>query len=63
MGTAFIAERVLALFAEGAPAVGTDPHPDNARAIAAYRKVGFAVVGGPEETEWGRVVRMEMWRP
>jgi aminoglycoside 6'-N-acetyltransferase len=31
-GSAFIRQRVLELFAEGAPTVATDPHPDNARA-------------------------------
>lgn len=35
-------ERVLA---EGAPAVFIDPAPDNARAIRAYRRAGFAPVG------------------
>ncbi len=62
-GTAFLRQRVADLFAAGAPAIGTDPHPDNARAIAAYRKVGFHIAGPAEETEWGRVVRMELWRP
>lgn len=58
-GSAFIRQRVAELFAAGAPAVGTDPHPKNARAIAAYRKAGFRIVGPEEETEWGRVIRME----
>jgi aminoglycoside 6'-N-acetyltransferase len=60
-GTAFIRQRMAELFAEGAPVIGTDPHPRNARAIAVYRKAGFKVTGPEEETEWGRVVRMEAW--
>jgi aminoglycoside 6'-N-acetyltransferase len=28
------------------PAIGTDPHPDNARAIRAYEKAGFTVAVG-----------------
>lgn len=52
-GTAFIRQRLADLFADGAPAVGTDPHPDNAAAIAAYRKAGFRVTGGPVQTPWG----------
>jgi aminoglycoside 6'-N-acetyltransferase len=60
-GPAFIRQRVGELFAAGAPAVGTDPHPKNARAVAAYRKAGFRIVGPEEYTEWGRVIRMEAW--
>jgi aminoglycoside 6'-N-acetyltransferase len=62
-GPAFIRQRVMELFAGGAPAIATDPHPKNARAIAAYAKAGFRVTGPEEDTEWGRVVRMECWRP
>jgi aminoglycoside 6'-N-acetyltransferase len=61
-GPAFIRQRVATLFAAGAPAIGTDPHPKNARAIAAYRKAGFRVAGPEEATEWGLVIRMEAWR-
>ena len=57
-GTAFIRARLRALFAAGAPAVGTDPHPDNARAIAVYRKVGFAPAGPPQNTPWGLILPM-----
>ena len=57
-GPAFVADRLRALFAEGAPVVATDPHPDNARAIAAYRRCGFAASGPPVETRWGRVLPM-----
>ncbi len=61
-GTAFIRQRISELFAAGAPAIGTDPHQKNARAIAAYEKTGFRIVGPEEDTQWGRVVRMEAWR-
>ena len=60
-GSAFLREHCERLFAAGAPAVGTDPHPDNARAVRAYRKAGFEVTGGPLDTPWGRVVLMERW--
>ena len=61
-GTRFIAQAMTALFAAGAPVIATDPHPDNARAIAVYRKLGFAVAGEARETEWGRILPMEAWR-
>ena len=61
-GTAFIAQRMAQLFAAGAPVLAVDPHPDNARAIAAYRKVGFRVAGVPRETEWGLILPMEAAR-
>lgn len=60
-GSAFVRQHVERLFAAGASAVGTDPHPDNARAIRAYVKAGFAVAGGPVETPWGRCLLMERW--
>jgi aminoglycoside 6'-N-acetyltransferase len=49
------------LFATGIPAIGTDPHPDNARAIRAYRKAGFEMVSGAVDTPWGRAILMERW--
>lgn len=58
-GSAFVRLHVDRLFAAGAPAIGTDPHPDNARAIRAYEKAGFAVTGGPVETPWGRALLMQ----
>lgn len=57
-GPAFIRARVDELLAGGVPAVGTDPHPDNARAIRAYEKAGF----NAKEicmTAWGRCLLME----
>jgi aminoglycoside 6'-N-acetyltransferase len=61
-GSAFVRLHCEHLFAGGAPAVGTDPHPDNKRAIRAYQKAGFAVTVGPVETRWGRALLMERWR-
>jgi aminoglycoside 6'-N-acetyltransferase len=61
-GPAFIRLHCDRLFAAGAPAVGTDPHPDNKSAIRACGKAGFASVSGPVETRWGRAVLMERWR-
>ncbi len=55
-GSAFISARLQALFAAGAPVIATDPHPDNARAIAAYRKLGFKSLGPPMDTQWGRIL-------
>jgi aminoglycoside 6'-N-acetyltransferase len=60
-GSAFVRAHCDRLFAAGAPAVGTDPHPDNERAIRAYRNAGFTVVGGPLDTPWGRALLMEQW--
>lgn len=57
-GPEFIRRRMTELFTAGAPIVATDPHPDNARAIAAYRKLGFRDLGPAEQTEWGIVVPM-----
>lgn len=58
-GTAFIRQHVEHLFAAGAPAVGTDPHPDNLRARRSYEKAGFVVTSEPLDTLWGRAVLME----
>ncbi len=60
-GSAFIRQHVERLFAEGAPAVGTDPHPDNARAIRAYEKAGF-VRGEERDSDWGRCLLMTRFR-
>ena len=57
-GSAFIEMRMLALFDAGAPVIATDPHPDNQRAIAVYRKLGFEPSGPPRETEWGLILPM-----
>ena len=57
-GSAFIGTRMRALFAAGAPVIATDPHPDNARAIAVYKKLGFEPSGPPRDTQWGLVLPM-----
>lgn len=58
-GSAFVRAHCERLLGAGAPAVGTDPHPDNSRAIRAYEKAGFKAVSGPVETRWGRAILME----
>lgn len=60
-GSAFVRQHVERLFADGAPAVGTDPHPDNGRAIRAYEKAGFRIESEPLDTRWGRAILMECW--
>lgn len=57
-GTAFIGIRMQTLFAQGAPVIATDPHPDNARAIAVYARLGFKPSGPPCDTPWGRILPM-----
>lgn len=62
-GSAFVRAHCDRLLAAGAPAIGTDPHPDNLRARRAYVKAGFVLTGEPRETRWGIAVLMERWRP
>lgn len=57
-GSAFIGARVQILFDEGAPVIATDPHPDNQRAIAVYRKLGFEPFGPSQQTQWGLILPM-----
>lgn len=57
-GPAFISERLQTLFEEGAPVVATDPDPENAYAVTAYKKSGFREFGPPQETPWGRILPM-----
>ena len=57
-GVGMIGQRIAELFAKGAPAIGVDPHPDNARAIAVYRKLGFVVSGPSRQTPWGLILPM-----
>ena len=61
-GPAFITQRLQALFDAGVPVVATDPHPDNQRAIAAYRKAGFKEIGPPRDTPWGVILPMTVDR-
>jgi aminoglycoside 6'-N-acetyltransferase len=56
-GSAFVRANVARLVAAGAPAVGTDPHPDNSRAIRAYENAGFRR-GRVVDTKWGRSLLM-----
>ncbi len=49
-GTAFVREHCDRLFAAGAPAIGTDPHPSNASAIRAYENASFKFATGPVDT-------------
>jgi aminoglycoside 6'-N-acetyltransferase len=56
-GSAFVRAHVDALMARGAPAVGTDPSPTDARAIRSYEKAGF-VRQGETETKWGYCLLM-----
>lgn len=56
-GSAFIRAHTDVLLAAGAPAIGTDPHPSNLRAIRAYEKAGF-VRGEERSTEWGYCLLM-----
>lgn len=60
-GPNFITQRVKKLFEEGAPVIATDPHPENFRAIAAYRKAGFKELQPAEETPWGLVLPMVIY--
>lgn len=57
-GTAFIGARMSILYDSGAPVIATDPHPDNERAIAVYRKLGFEQSGQPQKTQWGSILPM-----
>jgi aminoglycoside 6'-N-acetyltransferase len=58
-GSALLRAHCDRLLGAGAPAIGTDPHPDNLRARRAYEKAGFRQVSGPVDTRWGRAVLME----
>ncbi|WP_281927252.1 GNAT family N-acetyltransferase [Roseibium album] len=57
-GSGFIGIRMQNLFDEGAPVIATDPHPDNKRAIAVYKKLGFKPCAPPQETRWGVILPM-----
>jgi aminoglycoside 6'-N-acetyltransferase len=62
-GSAFIRAHVEDLFAAGAPVVGTDPDPSNARAVRAYRRAGFEALREALDTESERVLLMLRWAP
>ncbi len=57
-GTAFIRQRMTTLFRAGIPVIATDPHPENERAIAVYRKLGFQISGPPQHSDWGLILPM-----
>ncbi|HET8728882.1 MAG TPA: GNAT family N-acetyltransferase [Alphaproteobacteria bacterium] len=56
-GSAFIGAFAGRLLAKGAPAIGTDPDPENLRARRAYEKAGFTG-DAVHRTEWGPAVLM-----
>lgn len=57
-GARLLRQHVDRMFAEGLPAAGIDPHPDNAAAIRAFEEAGFEQVSGPLDTAWGRAILM-----
>jgi aminoglycoside 6'-N-acetyltransferase len=57
-GSGFVRAYVDRLLAAGAPAVGTDPDPANARAIRAYAKAGFETLREALDTESKPVLLM-----
>ena len=61
-GPALVRAHAAMRFAEGVPAIGTDPHPDNARAIAAFTRAGFVTISAAVETPWGRSLPMALMR-
>ncbi len=61
-GPAIVRQFVEELFAEGAPRVVIDPHPDNARAIRAYEKAGFREIDR-RTTIYGDAVLMAVDNP
>jgi aminoglycoside 6'-N-acetyltransferase len=58
-GPRLLHQHVERMFAQGVPAAGIDPHPDNLAARRAFEKAGFVATSGPLETRWGRAVLME----
>lgn len=57
-GAGIVRQHIDHLFSLGVPAVGIDPHPDNARARTAFARAGFVTAGGPRDTRWGRAILM-----
>ncbi len=58
-GSGIVRRHVETLLGSGVPAIGIDPHPDNAAALRAFRTAGFVVVGGPLQTRWSYALLME----
>lgn len=61
LGPRILAQHCGVLFAQGAPALGIDPHPKNAAAIRCYQKAGF-LSHSQVETKWGSALLMVLWR-
>lgn len=61
-GSRYLSLVTQQLFDEGVPALGIDPHPDNAIAIRAYEKVGFSV-DSEINSQWGSVLLMSQSAP
>ena len=62
-GSAIIQQFAAELFAEGAPRIIIDPHPDNGRAIRAYGKAGFEIFDTRTSIEYGPAVMMALDAP
>jgi aminoglycoside 6'-N-acetyltransferase len=60
LGPRYLAQHCAALFAQGTPALGIDPDPDNLAAIRAYEKVGF-LPGARATSRWGEVLTMSLF--
>lgn len=56
-GSKYLMALASNLFSDGAPALGIDPHPENAAAIKAYGKAGF-LIDGQKQSDWGPVIAM-----
>ncbi len=61
-GSAILRQFTVELFADGAPRVVIDPHPDNARAIRAYAKAGFRLIDR-RSSIYGEVLLMGLDNP
>jgi len=62
LGSAYLRVLGVALFAEGAPALGIDPAEENYAAQRAFEKAGF-VRHSIAQTEWARVILMARLPP
>lgn len=62
VGPAYIEALATRLFADGAPALGIDPHPENTPAIRAYQKAGF-IAQKPMTSDWGEILPMTRAAP
>lgn len=60
LGPRYLALHCAALFAQGVPALGIDPDPQNEAAIRAYEKAGFTC-GDVVQSRWGAAQSMALW--